>query len=283
MTAGYAAMQTNLNIKAKGNIKQKTITSETLKQSTVESGDGLYKDTYEEGRFFYRGANPNNYITFNNEMWRILSIEADGTIKIIKNGSVGNMELNNDCKYNWETSYVNNYLNNNYLTTITLENQNYIVDGIHSIGLVQVNNELENNDLTSQIASENSKLWPGKIGLMAVSEFIRTNSDIINCGNFNLNNQNSNLCSNTTWIQNILTENQITEVWFITYAGDNGGSSFVYYIDGQIIKTGPANVTGRNCRDTINNSYNILPTLYLSSDITLTGKGTKEEPYHTKN
>ena len=34
----------------------------------VTTGDGLYKDEYEEGKYTYKGANPNNYITFNNEM-----------------------------------------------------------------------------------------------------------------------------------------------------------------------------------------------------------------------
>ena len=31
--------------------------------------DGLYRDEYEEGRCFYKGTDPNNYITFNNEAW----------------------------------------------------------------------------------------------------------------------------------------------------------------------------------------------------------------------
>ena len=72
MTVGYAAFQTNINITAKGNILEKGITINDLKKLTVTSGDGLYKDTYETGRYVYKGANPNNYITFNNELWRII-------------------------------------------------------------------------------------------------------------------------------------------------------------------------------------------------------------------
>ena len=41
------------------------ITPEDLKSLTVSSGNGLYVDKYEEGRYVYKGANPNNYITFN--------------------------------------------------------------------------------------------------------------------------------------------------------------------------------------------------------------------------
>ena len=52
--------------------------------TVVTTGDGLYADTYEEGRYIYRGGTPNNYITFNNEEWRIVSVETDNTLKIIK-------------------------------------------------------------------------------------------------------------------------------------------------------------------------------------------------------
>ena len=48
------------------------------------SGDGLYYDS-NSGEYYYRGANPNNYIEFNNEVWRIMSINPSGNLKIIKN------------------------------------------------------------------------------------------------------------------------------------------------------------------------------------------------------
>ncbi len=60
--------------------------------TTVTTGDGLYVSTLEPGRFVYRGANPNNYITLNegtasapsNVNYRIISFENDGTIKVIR-------------------------------------------------------------------------------------------------------------------------------------------------------------------------------------------------------
>ena len=52
----------------------------------VETGDGLYKDAYEENVYTYRGSNPNNYVTFNGEQWRIISANTeDNTIKIMRN------------------------------------------------------------------------------------------------------------------------------------------------------------------------------------------------------
>ena len=50
----------------------------------VSSGDGLYEDQYENGRYIYRGQSPNNYVQFNNELWRIVAKETDGTYKIIR-------------------------------------------------------------------------------------------------------------------------------------------------------------------------------------------------------
>ncbi|MBR2708564.1 MAG: hypothetical protein IKE90_03945 [Bacilli bacterium] len=47
------------------------------------SGDGLYYDS-NVGEYYYRGANPDNYIEFNNEVWRIMSINPSGNLKIIK-------------------------------------------------------------------------------------------------------------------------------------------------------------------------------------------------------
>ena len=96
MGIGYAAFSTQLSLKAKGNILKKTINPEKLKESVVDSGNGLYKDIYEEGKYTYKGANPNNYITFNNEIWRIISVSADNTVKIMRNETTTNMSFRKD-------------------------------------------------------------------------------------------------------------------------------------------------------------------------------------------
>ena len=78
---------------------------------TTTSGDGLYKDTYEEGRYIYKGANVNNYITFNNEVWRIVSIEPDKTIKIMRDASIGDRAWDSSNSNNWKRpADLNTYL-----------------------------------------------------------------------------------------------------------------------------------------------------------------------------
>lgn len=68
------------------------------------SGDGLYEAIGEPGRLIYRGGNPNNYIWLDenkdtikqtSETYRIISYENDGTIKVIRDTSIGNMAWDN--------------------------------------------------------------------------------------------------------------------------------------------------------------------------------------------
>ena len=94
MTSGYAAFSANITIKAKGNIKcNPKIVKEKLLENLTTVGEGLYADGYEEGRYVYKGENPNNYLKFNDELWRIVSLEKDGTIKILKTTKVATVSF----------------------------------------------------------------------------------------------------------------------------------------------------------------------------------------------
>ena len=93
LTAGYAAFQTNLNITAKGNIKCNPITISDLKNNASQE-NGLYVDNYRDNYYIYAGAAPNNYIYFNNEIWRIILIAGD-RLKIIRDSPL-NSPMNFD-------------------------------------------------------------------------------------------------------------------------------------------------------------------------------------------
>ena len=82
LTVGYAAFQTNISLTAKGNVtpaEEVVIGGQTV--TTVRSGDGLYKTS--SGVYTYKGAEPDNYLDFHGETWRILKVDSTG-IKIIK-------------------------------------------------------------------------------------------------------------------------------------------------------------------------------------------------------
>ena len=59
------------------------------------TGDGLYESLGEPGRYIYRGSNPNNYIYLKENgtdvLYRIISYEPDGTIKVVRDDSLGNI------------------------------------------------------------------------------------------------------------------------------------------------------------------------------------------------
>ena len=97
----------------------KTCTAKSAGDQIIENAQ-LEKDPYE-CRYFFTGANPNNYITFNNETagWRIISIECDGSIKIIRNNNIVEKIWDSSDSNNWaRPADLNTYLNNDYYNSL---------------------------------------------------------------------------------------------------------------------------------------------------------------------
>ena len=221
----------------------------------VTESDGLYADTYESGRYIYKGANPNNYITFNNETWRIVSIESDKSLKIINSNSVGSMPWDNVNARAWNTpATLNTYLNGTYLST--LANQDIIASHNWSVGSIDVSS----NDLSSMIAAENNVNFNGKIGLITPSEYIRANTNVTECGTAALTNTNYSQCTSTNWMTSIMND-----AWTISYM--NASFNPIYINSGFKSETD------------ITVNKNVVPAVYLNNSITLSGSGTQADPY----
>ena len=62
MGIGYGYLQQSLDINM--GLSKKVI---DITDNVVTSGDGLYEDQYEDGRYVYRGSEPNNYMIDENE------------------------------------------------------------------------------------------------------------------------------------------------------------------------------------------------------------------------
>ena len=227
----------------------------------VESGDGLYEDTYESGRYVYKGANPNNYIEFDNgEVWRIISKEADGTYKILKNELLPNQTWDSTNSNNWaRPATLNTYLNGEYYTNLDSSIKDNIVSHSWGIGAVTMNND----DLSAQIASEQGTTWSGNIGLISHSDYLRANSDMANCGTDKTNYENYETCRNTDWMY-------ISGSWWWTISpnADNSHSVWLVFGDGGLIN-----------RNALNSGDAPRPAVYLKSDITLSGSGTSLDPF----
>ena len=212
---------------------------------------GLEKDPYE-CRYFFTGANPNNYITFNNEDagWRIVSVECDGTIKIMGNLMSGSAQ---STPSNWTNFYKDFYYHYDELTD---KSKRQVIDYNFSMGAVTWNN----NDLADQVNDENSMTWNGKIALPTVSEYLRTNSNT-SCKTLKSYNNNYTTCKNTTWMY-------VEDVWW-TLSPYSDYLSYAFYVDFGTINYGRANP-----------NYLVYPVFYLSSDIKITGgDGSQSNPY----
>ena len=299
MTIGYAAFNTNITLHVKGNIKTKPVDIGGVKVTPVTEGDGLYEDEYEEGRYVYRGANPNNYIEFNNELWRIISKEADGTYKILRNevlpeqkafdsqgarttgycsqgsaptsgcnawSSTANMvgspsEFTNE-SYTGSVdadSEMLTYLNGEYLDSITV-NKDKIVNHDYNIGAVVYNN----NDLAAQIVGEKAYKWNGKVGLISHSDYINANSNQELCGTDKINYE---ICRNNDWMY-------ISGSYWWTLSPRADYSYIVWNVNyGGTLHDG--NLTDNYA----NFSNGVRPAVYLTSNLSLSGSGTESDPF----
>ena len=82
----------------KENAEVKEITKPTYGMKAVEyisnlleyDGEGLKKDNTPDQNIRYYGANPNNYVSFNNELWRIIGVFGNN-VKLIRNEKLGNL------------------------------------------------------------------------------------------------------------------------------------------------------------------------------------------------
>ncbi len=231
----------------------------------VTVGDGLYADEYEIGRYIYKGGNPNNYITFNNEDagWRIISVEPDKTIKIMRIASIGDIVWDTSGRNNWaRPSSLNTYLNDTYYNSLNVIAKNQMVANNFSISAITV----DNNNMSTQVSDENSILWKGKIALPTVSEYIRTNRDKSRCGTLSLINNYNNYssCLSTGWMDN--NDNW----WTLTPYYNGSNSTYGVISDGCVQDYGYVNYT----------TSGVCPALYLSSEVKIIGgDGTQNNPY----
>ena len=283
-------------------ISESESTLECTPENIVDSGDGMYFDDTEDGKCIFKGANPNNYIKFNDELWRVISIETDGTIKIIRsetesskafdnsgsrdqssNGTGGTYCANGTLGCNaWainnnftngsitgtvlKDASINTYLNNDYFNKITTNKSN-VISHAWNTGSTSATND----NINTQMSDEKKVQWNGKVGLITVSEYIRANSNTNQCGTLNLNNNNPNTCISTNWLYNIVPETGY--MWTITPNINNSTQVFA------INKSQNPGRVNYNSASNSSSAY-VAPALYLSESTIITGgTGTREDPF----
>lgn len=254
-----------------------TVTKDTILaiNTPVTSGTGLYVDSAESGRYYFKGTNPNNYIKFNNEVWRIVSIESDGTIKIIKqtgfthvfdtSGNRTSSNGNTACTQTkgcpiWakngsdvvKDSEILTYLNDDYYSKFIKSAKDAIVAGKWCYKYLSTGGSSASDFIEDQFfAFCETESTNEKVGLISVKEIKEASNGT--CGYLKA-------CQN-----NYL--NNSTNFWTLNYSA----SSLIMNISGQVASA-----------DANNSAINVRPVLYLSGDTELEGKGTSSNPFTLK-
>ena len=249
------------------------------KDTTLQIGND--KDITE---YRYRGANPKNYVTFNNEVWRIIGVfpTDDGTgkienrIKIIKDQSIGNKYWDTSGEYgsnNWaRPATLNTELNTTYLNSLDSTAQNMIGDAKYYLGgykdttitsevMYSYERKIKNTTSNEFYYGTNPNNLVGKLGLMYASDYGYAASD--ECKQ-TLNNYNNTTCKNNNWLFKSNNE------WILPQNANDSGGVFYFYSGG-----------GVSCNYRAGGwQFAVRPGLYLKSSVQITGgNGTSTAPY----
>ena len=229
------------------------------------------------GNIRYYGADPNNYVKFNNELWRIIGVFKDiddGTgkkeirLKIARNESIGNYAWDSNDMNEWSTASLNTYLNGTYLNSLSSEAQAMVGSAKWNLGGISTYYGLYADDYytfergTTVYSGRNTE-WTGKIALMYPSDYMYA-GDLSKCSKdgFNWNTDQTN-CRDTSWLRNT-SSTQLT----ITPFSSISNLVFIVYYSGHV--------------DNHYVTYSIAsrPVLFLTSTVQITGgEGTQSNPY----
>ena len=253
----------------------------------------------------YIGADPNNYVKFNDELWRIIGVfdTDDGTgkvekrLKIIRNESIGNYSWDYNSAGNyineWSTAQLNNLLNSGayYNNSTTASNVDFTNNGLTEKAKAMIGNAKwylggtadytnSSNGLASHfykyergttVYSGRSTSWTGKVGLIYPSDYGYatsggTTTNRASCLSKEMYNWDDSSVSDCKNNDWMYNSN----IWQWTISPRAAYSSVVFYVL----------TTGYVYNIIATNNDAARPVVHLKSTIkVITGSGTKESPY----
>ena len=278
------------------------------KVELVESGEGLYEDSYEAGRLIYRGQNPDNYITFNGETWRIIAKETDGTYKIIRNDVLANRPFDNKNRTASSTyctsasgcgvyaavegtfsspsgsqsgtvtedSSIKLYLNDDYyVNNINATAKEQMTSHSFNIGAVERLDQsgAEADSIEKNIAGEKMYQWTGNVGLANVSDILKASTNPL-CTSATTSYSDTDACNSNY----LLDKGSASSLFYWTinaYSSESGGYS--HRVWRGYVFSSTAHVINDNAY--AGSTYAPRPVVFLKSSTTLSGSGTLEDPF----
>ena len=162
---------------------EKPFTGADYIESLLASNPETMNNDDPDGNVRYMGADPNNYVSFNNELWRIIGVfdvastnggTTEKRLKIIRNESLGNMAWNDRSVNDWSQASLQEYLNSEYYNSLIFDSQRLVDDTYWALGgcppnsLASQSYECERN---TTVYNDGLTYWIGKIALMYQSDF----------------------------------------------------------------------------------------------------------------
>ena len=278
-------------------ISQTNLNNYIISLSGSEQGTG---QVVNENGYRYEGKDPNNYIWFNNELWRIIGVfdsashgqSGQNLVKIIRNESIGGLAWHKSNTNDWTAASLMNLLNGEYLnsengtggeycygySTTTPGNCNYTESGINDIYRPMIENVTwylgghSTQSATAEafygyergttVSSGRPTTATGYIGLMYPSDYGYSVLSSSCARTTNLGSYNNATCAGQSWMYGQGYE------WTITPHSSGSNSVFYVYYRGSL--------SNRSA----NLGYAARPVLYLDSSVyVIDGTGTQSDPY----
>ena len=231
----------------------------------VTSGVGLYHHTTDlensaaDNNYRYAGANPDNWVKFNNEDYRIIGVFGDN-VKLIKNDIIGEKKWDDTNSNNWERpATLNTYLNGDWYNSLG-NDKNLIADYNWQIG------GKDSSEYTAKqlYDGESSQITTNtyKIGLMSCSDYGFAALPGTNNWETILYDYDGEP-HNSDWLLDS-SDHQ----WTISRNSDGSNSVFNVYSDGHVYS------------DYAGYSFAVRPVFYLKPSVAyISGTGTQEDPF----
>ena len=228
--------------------------------------------------YYYRGGNPNNWIAFNGELWRIVKINNDNTIKIIyegKKNKTGTEQDGNIGNNTFDDSNANSYnsavgiktrLQNWYNSNITENNRAKVESFAWCIGKTAYSGS--GVSTATFLSNEcGTKTGSTTIGLLNAGDYLYASLDSNCTTSYKTTGDNGTSCKKDNYLYKnvynywtITPDNNSTKVWTVNSTGALGPT-----IDA-------------------NNTAHIRPVINLKSNVYIAqGNGKLDNPYIIKD
>ena len=256
--------------------------------SLVSSNPDTMNNDDPDNNVRYMGANPNNYVRFNNELWRIIGVfdvastyggPTEKRLKIIRDEPIGNMAWDSNNTNDWSKASSQTHLNGTYFNSLTSEAKGLIGDAVWNLGgtasYTSASNGLPSHfygyERGTTVYSGRPTYWVGKIGLMYPSDYgyatsggsTTNRASCLAKEMYNWDSTSYSDCKNNDYLYNSSYR------WTLTPC--SGYSNAVFSVN----NSGFLNYYGA-----FGSNLSVSPVLYLKSTVQITGgEGTSENPF----